>query len=112
MKERPPRSPCPVSCTLEILGDRWTLIVVRDLFAGATRYQDFLNSPEGITTSVLAERLKRLERYGIIAKTPYQENPLRYEYSLTDTGRDLAPLMDAMVAWAKAHEEDVISRSA
>lgn len=101
-----------MSCALEILGDRWTLIVVRDLFGGASRYQDFLASPEGITTSVLAERLKRLERYGIISKAPYQEKPTRYGYSLTPMGRDLAPLMDAIVAWAKTHEEEVISRSA
>jgi DNA-binding HxlR family transcriptional regulator len=110
MKYRPPRSRCPVSCTLEIIGDKWTLIVVRDLFGGASKFQDFLASPEGITTSVLAERLKRLERYGIVGKTPYQESPTRYEYFLTPMGQDLAPLMSEIVAWANAHDNEVISR--
>jgi DNA-binding HxlR family transcriptional regulator len=112
MKDRPPRSRCPVSCTLEIIGDKWTLIVVRDLFAGASKFQDFLASLEGITTSVLAERLRRLERHGIVSKMPYQENPTRYEYSLTEMGKDLSPLMREIVAWANAHDSEVISRSA
>ena len=94
------RSPCPITNTLDILGDRWTLIVVRDmLFLGKERYGDFLTSEEGITTSVLAERLQRLEREGIVVKEPYQEHPVRHAYRLTDKGRALEPVLQAMVAW-------------
>lgn len=98
------RSPCPITNTLDILGDRWTLIVVRDmLFLGKERYGDFLASEEGITTSVLAERLQRLEREGIVVKEPYQEHPVRYAYRLTDKGRALEPVLQAMVAWGLTH---------
>lgn len=62
------RSDCPVSCVLDILGDKWTLVVVRDLFMGKHRYNDFMESPEGITSNILAERLKRLECAGIVSR--------------------------------------------
>lgn len=84
------------------------MVVVRDLFLGATRYNDFLRSPERITTNVLAERLQRLEREGIVAKTAYQEHPVRFEYRLTPKGRELAPVMRAMVAWAETWQAEVI----
>ena len=108
MQTRKRRSLCPVACTLEILGDRWTMVIVRDLVRGARRYGDFLASPERITTSILADRLKRLESEGIVEKEPYQLNPPRFEYRLTRKGRDLRPLMKAMVAWAVAYRSEVI----
>ena len=67
------RSTCPVACTLDILGDKWTLLVIRDLFLGKKTYGDFQSSPEGIPTNILAERLKRLVEKGIVRKYPYQE---------------------------------------
>ncbi|VAW92315.1 Transcriptional regulator, HxlR family [hydrothermal vent metagenome] len=97
------RSPCPVACTLDILGDKWTLLVVRDLFVGKKTYGEFQKSPEKIPTNILADRLKRLLEFGIISKTPYQQNPLRYEYSLTVKGRELGPILKAMVAWGEKH---------
>src|SRR3982074_375091 len=87
---RPLRSRCPVACTLDIVGDRWTLPPIRDLFAGKHRFGDFLTSPEHIPTNILAERLKRLERAGLIATAPYSEHPPRFEYHLTARGRALA----------------------
>jgi DNA-binding HxlR family transcriptional regulator len=84
------------------------MIVVRDLLLGARRYNDFLASPEHITTNILADRLKRLEREGLVQKEPYQQNPVRYSYSLTDKGRDLGPLMKEMINWAKKYEQEVI----
>jgi DNA-binding HxlR family transcriptional regulator len=99
---QPRRSVCPVASALDVVGDRWTLLVIRDLFAGKHRFGEFLNSPEHIPTNILAERLKRLERAGLIASTLYSEHPPRFEYHLTSRGRDLAPVVDAMATWGLA----------
>jgi DNA-binding HxlR family transcriptional regulator len=96
------RSTCPVACALDVVGDRWTLLVIRDLFAGKRRFGDFLLSPEHIPTNILAERLKRLERAGLVDSAPYSQRPPRVEYHLTSTGRDLAPIVDAMATWGLA----------
>src|SRR5436190_806509 len=96
------RSLCPVANALDLVGDRWTLLIVRDLFAGKHRFGDFLTSPEHIPTNILAERLKRLERAGLIASQPYSERPPRFEYHLTSRGRELAPVVDAMASWGLA----------
>ena len=93
------RSFCPVSCTLEIVGDRWSLLVVRDLIRGKRRYAEFLTSPEGIPTNILADRLKRLKKAGIIRSRRYSAHPPRVEYELTTKGEDLRPVMRAMVDW-------------
>ena len=97
------RSNCPVAVSLDILGDKWTLLVVRDLFVEARRYNDFLQSPENIPTNILADRLKRLVAHGVVKKTAYNERPKRYEYELTAKGRTLGPLVKEMVAWANLH---------
>ena len=97
------RSPCPVACTLDILGDKWTLLVVRDLFSGKKTYSEFQNSPESIPTNILADRLKRLLEHGIVEKKPYQEHPVRYEYALTPKGRDLGGVLKAVVQWGEKH---------
>lgn len=93
------RSPCPIANTLDIIGDKWTLLVIRDLLAGKSTYSDFQSSPEGIPTNILANRLKRLAGYGLIQKTPYQQRPVRYAYRLTDKGRLLGPVLKEMSAW-------------
>src|SRR5262249_7902411 len=90
------RSDCPVACTLDLLGDRWTLLVVRDLLRGKSRYGDFLASREGIPTNILAERLKRLQEAGVVDAAPYSEHPPRFEYRLTPKGLELAPVVRAM----------------
>jgi len=74
------RSRCPVSCTLDVLGDRWTLLVVRDLMRGKRRFLELVASPEGIPTNILAERLKRLVSLGVIASRRYNDHPPRLEY--------------------------------
>src|SRR3982074_741382 len=84
------RSVCPVACALDVFGDRWAFLVIRDLFPGKPRFSDFLPSPEHIPTNILAERLKRLERAGLVASAPYTEHPPRFEYHLTARGRALA----------------------
>ena len=95
------RSPCPIANMLDIVGDKWTLLVIRDLFTGKSTYGEFQSSPEGIPTNILADRLKRLEAYDIIKKTPYQQRPVRYAYELTSTGRSLGPVIEAMLNWGK-----------
>jgi DNA-binding HxlR family transcriptional regulator len=95
------RSNCPIACTLDLIGDRWTLVVVRDLLRGRTKYGEFLAGEEGIPTNVLAERLVRLEKARLITKIPYQENPRRYAYELTPKGRGLAPIVGAIALWGQ-----------
>jgi DNA-binding HxlR family transcriptional regulator len=97
------RSPCPVTNVLDLFGDKWSLLVVRDLFLGKTRYGDFAQSPEGIPTNILADRLKKLERAGVVERKVYCEKPARYEYELTGKGRDLLPILEAMADWATKH---------
>jgi len=102
-QSRPRRSPCPIAGTLDLLGDRWTLLVVRDLFAGKHRYGEFLASPEGIPTNILADRLKRLEQAGLITSARYGNHVRRKEYQLTDAGRALGPMLRVMRDWGLAH---------
>jgi DNA-binding HxlR family transcriptional regulator len=93
------RSPCPIANTLDILGDKWTLLVIRDMLAGKSTYGEFLSSPESIPTNILADRLKRLSEKDIIQKTPYQDRPVRYTYQLTDKGVSLGPILKEVVDW-------------
>jgi DNA-binding HxlR family transcriptional regulator len=97
------RSFCPVACTLDLLGDRWSLLVVRDLMRGKKRYAEFLESKEGIPTNILADRLKRLTVKGVIRSRRYSEHPPRVEYELSRKGEDLRPILRAMVDWGIRH---------
>ena len=97
------RSICPITNTLELFGDKWTLILIRDLFLGKQTYSEFIDSPEGIPTNILAARLKRLLENDIITKEPYQERPLRYAYHLTNKGKALAPIVREIVNWGLKH---------
>ena len=96
------RSLCPVANSLDVIGDRWTLLVIRDLFAGKHRFGEFLASPEHIPTNILADRLKRLEAAGLISAEAYSERPPRFEYHLTERGRAMGPVVDAVAAWGLA----------
>jgi len=96
---REPRSGCPVAMTLDIVGDRWTLVVLRDLFFGKTRFSQFLKSPEQIATNVLSDRLALMEQAGLVTKTPYQLRPKRFEYRLTQKGEALLPVLHEMCRW-------------
>lgn len=100
------RSGCPIATTLDLVGDRWTLVLLRDMIMGKSRYSEFLESPERITTNVLADRLSKMEQAGIISRTAYQARPKRYAYTLTDKGRDLQPVAQAMCRWANKHVPD------
>ena len=97
------RSLCAVANSLDILGDKWSLLVVRDLLHGKHTYGELANSPEHIPTNILADRLKRLEGAGIVASAPYQERPVRYSYTLTPKGSALGEVLLAFVRWGKQH---------
>ena len=97
------RSRCPVSCTLDIVGDKWSLLVVRDLMRGKRRYAEMLGSSEGIPTNILADRLRRLKAAGIIQASRYNAHPPRLEYTLTSKGEALRPVLRAMVDWGVEH---------
>lgn len=97
------RSGCPIASALDIFGDRWTLVVLRDLATGKRRFGDFLASPEGITTNILAERLTRLEEAGLVIKREYQAHPPRYEYRFSERGADVLPVLQALCVWSNRH---------
>ena len=105
-RDFPRRSGCPIAATLDLLGDRWSLVIVRDLLVGKRRFGEFLASPEGIPTNILAARLKRLEAAGLIARTPYQSRPPRHEYRLTPEGEALLPVLQEVCRWANRHLPD------
>jgi DNA-binding HxlR family transcriptional regulator len=95
--------PCPVAKSLELLGERWTLLLIRDLLAGPRRFQDLLASLDGIAPNVLSERLKVLETHGIVAREFYSEHPPRAAYALTPRGRDLGVVVGALAVWGTRH---------
>ena len=97
---RESRSPCPIATTLDTLGDRWSLVIVRDMMLGKKRFAEFLDSPEAITTSVLSDRLAGLEAAGLVERRPYQKRPPRYEYLLTEKGQALLPVLQEICRWA------------
>jgi len=100
----PLRSLCPIAGALDVLGDTWTLLLMRDLlFYDKHRFAEFLDSPEGISTNILAERLKRLEQRGLVERRRYQQRPPRDEYYLTARGHDLLPVLRELIRWGKQH---------
>ena len=95
---------CPVAAALEVIGERWTLLVIRDLLRQkARRFQDLELSLEGISPNTLSARLKRLEEAGIVERRFYEEHPPRAEYVLTDKGRALGPIVLALKRWGETY---------
>jgi DNA-binding HxlR family transcriptional regulator len=89
---------CSIARTLEVIGDRWTLLILRDAFRGVRRF-DELQRDLGIARNILTDRLQKLVDHGVLSKTPYQSRPVRYEYRLTPKGRDLSPALVALMRW-------------
>ncbi|MGK7925674.1 MAG: winged helix-turn-helix transcriptional regulator [Spirulina sp.] len=106
------RSTCPIASTLDLVGDRWTLLIVRDMmFFHKHRFEEFLDSPEGISTNVLANRLKLLEELGLVTKQPYSNHSRRMSYELTEKGESLRPVLKVIARWGLKHLPDTeISR--
>jgi DNA-binding HxlR family transcriptional regulator len=98
-----PRSPCAVACSLDLVGDKWSLLVIRDLLHGNVTYSQLQHSLERIPTNILADRLKKLEHARLIEKSAYQQHPVRYTYSLTEKGRALGDVLLAFVRWGKKY---------
>jgi len=95
------RSQCPLANGLEVLGDKWTLLIIRDLmFTNRREFGHFLQAGEGISTNILAERLDRLQCYGLISKAPHPHHGKKYVYTLTDKGLKLAPVIFEFTLWA------------
>ena len=93
---------CPVARAMSVIGDRWTLLIVRDCFLGKSRFDQFQSSL-GITRHLLSDRLKRLVAQGVLEKNPYQMRPPRYDYRLTEKGRDFAPALVGLKDWGKRY---------
>jgi DNA-binding HxlR family transcriptional regulator len=98
-------SGCPIDYGLDIFGDRWTLLVIRDLlFGGKRHFKELMNSPERIASNILTARLKKLEERGMIERSADPDNRKQVIYTLTEKGRDLAPVLVEMVRWAGRHD--------
>src|SRR6202795_5009223 len=99
------RSECPLNASVEMLGDRWSLLIIRDMMLrGFRTYKEFMECYEGIATNILADRLRKLVAYGIITAGPDPSDGRKLIYSLTAKGIDLAPVLTEMVLWAAQHE--------
>lgn len=97
------RSVCPVSCTLDLIGDKWTMLVIRDLFLGRRYFSEFCSSPEGIATNILSNRLSRLVESGLVEKTSSGGKKGRDSYQLTEKGESLQPVLRALADWGIEH---------
>jgi DNA-binding HxlR family transcriptional regulator len=97
-----PGRPCPIAASLELVGERWALLVVREIAMGSTRFGDIVRGT-GAPRDRIAARLRTLESAGVIGRTAYQQRPERFDYHLTESGRDLVSVLDALLAWGDKH---------
>ena len=105
MQKTKRRSYCPISLALDIIGDRWTLIVIRDLLIGKSSYREFLESDERIATNILADRLCLLESQKLVTKSPDPSHKSKFIYRLTRKGSDLFPVLIALAKWSSSYEK-------
>lgn len=96
---------CPVEITMGLIGDKWKVLIVRDLLAGTKRFGELKKSVTGITQKVLTSNLRQMEASGLVRRKVYGEVPPRVEYSLTETGFSLKPILDSMVQWGNEYRE-------
>ena len=102
---KPRRSPCPIAFSLDLFGDRWTLLILRDMVFGYKHhYREFLQGGEGISTNILADRLDRLVEGGLVQKAEDPDDRKQFRYTLTEKGLDLIPLLLEMIAWGGRHD--------
>lgn len=102
---------CPISRALQVIGDHWTLLIIRDLFlTGPCKFSDLERSVTGINVSTLSKRLKLLEQAGLVERHIYSERPPRADYRLTKRGSDLKPVLFAITDWAREHAPEAIER--
>ncbi|CAA0095419.1 putative HTH-type transcriptional regulator [BD1-7 clade bacterium] len=103
------RSNCALASALDIIGDKWSLLLVRDLMFGIDTFSKLQSRPETIPSNILASRLKRLQGQGLIEKTPYQERPVRYRYTLTSVGWALKPILLSLTKWGLDNIEGAVA---
>ena len=97
-----PGRPCPIGAALELVGERWALLIVREIALGATHFSDIVRGT-GAPRDRVAARLKALQSAGVVVRSPYQSAPQRYEYRLTASGEALIPVLDALLSWGTMH---------
>lgn len=97
---------CPVEITMGLIGDKWKVLIIRDLLTGTKRFGELKKSLEGITQKVLTNNLRQMESSGLVLRKVYAEVPPKVEYSLSDTGLSLKPILDSMVAWGNEYREN------
>ena len=98
---------CPVELTLQLIGDKWKVLIIRDLMTGTKRFSELMKSVTGITQKVLTSHLRSMEADGLLTRKVYPEVPPRVEYTLTETGFSLRPIMDSIVAWGNGYREQL-----
>ena len=98
---------CPVEITLQLIGDKWKVLIIRDLLTGTKRFNELMRSGTGITQKVLTSHLRAMEAAGLVSRKVYAEVPPRVEYTLTETGYSLKPILDSMVAWGDGYKKKI-----
>lgn len=98
---------CPVETTLQLIGNKWKVLILRDLLSGTKRFNELMRSVSGITQKVLTSNLRAMEEDGLLLRKVYPEVPPRVEYSLTETGLSLKPILDSMFAWGIEYKKNI-----
>lgn len=96
---------CPVEMTLQLIGDKWKVLIIRDLLTGTKRFNELMRSVTGITQKVLTSHLRAMERAGLLTRKVYPEVPPKVEYTLTETGYSLKPILDSMMVWGSQYQK-------
>ena len=96
---------CPVEITLQLIGNKWKVLIIRDLLTGTKRFNELIRSVTGITQKVLTSNLRSMEEAGLVIRTVYPQVPPKVEYSLTKTGLTLKPILDSMYSWGESYKE-------
>ena len=97
---------CPVEITLQLIGNKWKVLIIRDLLTGTKRFSELMHSVTGITQKVLTSNLRSMEKDGLLIRTVYPQVPPKVEYSLTSMGKSLQPILDSMVSWGNNYKEN------
>lgn len=109
MKTKEELPDCPVATTVRLIGNKWKLLIIRDLLEGAQRFNELHRSLDGISQKVLTDSLRSMENDGIIIRTVYPEVPPRVEYALSPLGETMRPVLDAMKEWGEGYKEKIIN---
>ena len=104
MSNEKPLPACPVETTLSLISDKWTVVIIRDLLTGTKRFNELMRSVTGITQKVLTSHLRNMEANGLLVRKVYPEIPPKVEYTLTETGHSLKPILDAMYTWGENYK--------